>query len=315
MTIEDEVRAASDKFYSALNRMLNGDASLLGDIWFHSATVTTMHPIGGREVGWDQVRGSWEQLAQVATQGQVRLSDQFIQAAGDMAYELGVEHPQLTLGGQSVTGDIRVAKQQAELLALAEDLPRLWQARTTSAKDRKRMLRLLIMDLTIEKSRTERKAILHIRWQGGAIEDLIIDLPLPMPIRIRYPESIVSQVRILASTMTDLQIAATLNQAQLRSATDKPFTKDIIKWIRYRYAIPAPVLKRPEEFTVKELAAHFQIGIGVVHYWIQRGLVATRRLTKTAPYWLTIDPQKESELRAWVTGSSRIKMQPIPKDC
>ena len=108
MTTEDEVRGASDKFYSALNRMLNGDAGPLGDIWSHSATVTTMHPIGGREVGWDQVRGSWEQLAQLATQGQVRLSDQFIQVAGDVAYELGVEHPQLTLGGQPVTGDIRV---------------------------------------------------------------------------------------------------------------------------------------------------------------------------------------------------------------
>jgi ketosteroid isomerase-like protein len=108
MTIEDEVRAASDKFYSALNRMLNGDAGPLGDIWSHSATVTTMHPIGAREVGWDQVRGSWERLAQLATQGQVRLSDQFIQVAGDVAYELGVEHPQLTLGGQLVTGDIRV---------------------------------------------------------------------------------------------------------------------------------------------------------------------------------------------------------------
>jgi hypothetical protein len=69
----------------------------------------------------------------------------------------------------------------------------------------------------------------------------------------------------LASTITDLQIAATLNQAQLRNAKGKPFTKDIIKWIRYRYEIPAPVLKRPEEFTVKELAAHFEIGIGVVH--------------------------------------------------
>jgi len=114
--------------------------------------------------------------------------------------------------------------------------------------------------------------------------------------------------------MTDLQIAATLNQAQLRSAKGKPFTKDMIKWIRYRYEIPAPVLKRPEEFTVKELAAHFQIGIDVVHYWIQRGQIPTRRLTKTAPYWLNITPQKESELRAWVTSSSRIKMQPIPKD-
>jgi hypothetical protein len=76
MTIEDEVRAASEKFYSALNRMLNGDAGPLGDIWSHSATVTTMHPIGGREVGWHQVRGSWERVAQLATQGQARLSDQ-----------------------------------------------------------------------------------------------------------------------------------------------------------------------------------------------------------------------------------------------
>jgi thiol:disulfide interchange protein len=130
-------------------------------------------------------------------------------------------------------------KQQAELLALAEDLPRLWQAQTTSAKDRKRMLRLLIKDLTVEKRRAERKAILHIRWQGGAIEDLSVDLPLPMAVRIRYPESIVSQVRTLASTMTDMQIAATLNQALLRSAKGKPFTKDMIKWIRYRYDIPA----------------------------------------------------------------------------
>src|ERR1700730_13947137 len=45
--------------------MLNGDAGSLGDIWSHSETVTTLHPIGGREVGWDQVRGSWEQVAQV----------------------------------------------------------------------------------------------------------------------------------------------------------------------------------------------------------------------------------------------------------
>jgi DNA invertase Pin-like site-specific DNA recombinase len=206
------------------------------------------------------------------------------------------------------------AKQQAELLALAEDLPRLWKAQTTSAKDRKRMLRLLIKDLTVEKRRAERKAILHIRWQGGAVEDLIVDLPAPMYVRIGYPESMVSQVRTLACTMTDLQIAATFNQTQLSSAKGKPFTKEIIKRIRYRHQIPPPVLKRPDEFTVKELAAHLQIGIDVVHYWIQRGQVPVRRLTKTGPYWLTITPQKESQLRAWVTGSSRIKMQLIPKD-
>jgi hypothetical protein len=206
------------------------------------------------------------------------------------------------------------AEQQAELLAMAEDLPRLWQAQTTSSKDRKRMLRLLIKDLTVEKRGAERKAILHIRWQGGAIEDLIVDLSVPAAGRIRYAESIVTQVRTLASTMTDLQIAATLNQAQLRSAKGKPFTDSMIHWIRYRYEIPAPVLKRSEEFTVKELARHFQISIWVVHYWIKKGHIPTRRLTKAAPYWLTMSLEKEMELKDWITNSSRIKNDAIPKD-
>jgi ketosteroid isomerase-like protein len=108
MATEAEVRSASEKFYAALNRMLNEDASPLGDIWSHSAAVTTMHPIGGREVGWDHVRNSWEQVAQLATAGQVKLSDQFIQVAGDMGYELGVERGQFTLAGQPVTVDCRV---------------------------------------------------------------------------------------------------------------------------------------------------------------------------------------------------------------
>jgi len=108
MSAEDEVRDASNEFYAGLNRMANGDAGPLADIWSHSATVTTMHPIGGREVGWDQVRKSWEQVAQLSSGGQVKLSDRVIQIAGDAAYELGVERGQMTLAGQQVTIDHRV---------------------------------------------------------------------------------------------------------------------------------------------------------------------------------------------------------------
>jgi ketosteroid isomerase-like protein len=108
MATEDEVRAASASFYAALNRMLDGDAGPLGDIWSHSATATTMHPIGGREVGWDQVRNSFEQVAKLAGGGRVELSDQFIQVAGDTAYELGIERGQVTLAGERATVDDRV---------------------------------------------------------------------------------------------------------------------------------------------------------------------------------------------------------------
>jgi ketosteroid isomerase-like protein len=79
---------ASEQFYAALNRMLNGDARPLADISSHGADVTTMHPIGGRQVGWDEVWQSWEQVAQLASGGRVTLDGQILHAAGDMAYEL-----------------------------------------------------------------------------------------------------------------------------------------------------------------------------------------------------------------------------------
>lgn len=58
MSTKDEVRKASEQFYAAVNRMLNGDSAPLADIWSRSAALTTMHPIGGRQVGWDKVRES-----------------------------------------------------------------------------------------------------------------------------------------------------------------------------------------------------------------------------------------------------------------
>jgi ketosteroid isomerase-like protein len=103
MTNEEEVRKASERFYAALNRLLNGDAGPMTDIWSHSAAVTTMHPISGREVGWDQVRETWEKVAQVATDGKVGLKDQLTQIAGDVAYELGIEHGQFKLAGHQIT--------------------------------------------------------------------------------------------------------------------------------------------------------------------------------------------------------------------
>ncbi len=108
MTAEDEVRAASEEFYAALNRMLAGDAGSLSDIWSHSSTVTTMHPIGGREIGWQQVRESFERVARKSTGGQVELTDQLIRIAGDVAYELGVEHAQFSIAGEPLSLNSRV---------------------------------------------------------------------------------------------------------------------------------------------------------------------------------------------------------------
>ncbi|MGI8894348.1 MAG: YybH family protein [Casimicrobiaceae bacterium] len=108
MSAQDEVRKASKGFYAALNRMLKGDAGPLADVWSHSAAVTTMHPIGAREVGWGKVRESWEQVAKLMSDGQVKLNDQLIRVAGDMAYEMGTEQGHAILGGQQFSIEHRV---------------------------------------------------------------------------------------------------------------------------------------------------------------------------------------------------------------
>ena len=108
MSTVDEVRKASNQFYAALNKMTNGNAQSLSDIWSHNSEVTTMHPIGGRQVGWNDVWATWDQTAQVASEGQVRLQDQIIRVVGDMAYEVGVENAAFSIAGQKVTDQVRV---------------------------------------------------------------------------------------------------------------------------------------------------------------------------------------------------------------
>ena len=108
MSTEDEVRKASEQFYAALNRMANGDASAMANVWSQGAGDTTMHPIGGREVGWQKVRASFAQVAEIASEGRVRLDDQLIRVMGDVAYELGSERGQVKFAGQQISVDHRV---------------------------------------------------------------------------------------------------------------------------------------------------------------------------------------------------------------
>ena len=67
-----------------------------------------MHPIGGRQVGWDKVQDSFRQVARIASEGRIGLDDQMIQVTGDLAYELGFERGQARFSGTQATLDHRV---------------------------------------------------------------------------------------------------------------------------------------------------------------------------------------------------------------
>jgi len=201
---------------------------------------------------------------------------------------------------------VATPEQKEKVLALARDLPRLWHAPTTQVKDRKRMLRLLIKDITVEKAAVPKQLLMHIRWQGGACTDRSVQLPPNIADLVRYPAAVVMRVRELAQSLPDVQIAAQLNREGYNSAKGKPYTTKIIQWIRWRYRIPPVTLKKPEELTVPQVAQQFGVSAGVVYYWIEHGIIVARRLNDGAPLWITLKAGDEQELRDWVRNSSKI---------
>lgn len=104
----EDVREASDRFYAAINRGLNGDTSAIHDACSHADDVMAMHPLGGRQLGWPEVRDSWEMAVGAISGGSVQVSDvQVTLLADDAAFTTGTENASATVGGTPVTFSAR----------------------------------------------------------------------------------------------------------------------------------------------------------------------------------------------------------------
>jgi len=109
MTLEDEVRQASEQFYAALNRVINGNPGPMMEVWSHGSDVSTMNPRGRVNLGWEEVRAGWERAAQSLSEGQVSMEDLVVvPIADDVVYTLGTDHGQMKVGDQPVLIDGRV---------------------------------------------------------------------------------------------------------------------------------------------------------------------------------------------------------------
>jgi len=120
--------------------------------------------------------------------------------------------------------------QRQDLLCLAQDFPRLWEAETTNWAERKNLLKLLIADVTL--TRQAESIRVQIRWHTNQAESH--DLPVPVSGSPKTPNLIVERLRSLYRTHTDPEIAAILNQEGLRTAYGNLFTPRIVADTRRR---------------------------------------------------------------------------------
>lgn len=108
MTVENDIREASARFYAALNNMAAGDSAPMAEAWVAVGAVSAQHPIGGRCEGHDAVIASFAKVAEIAGGGGIRLLDQRIDAGSDMAVETGIETGTLVIAGHEAELNHRV---------------------------------------------------------------------------------------------------------------------------------------------------------------------------------------------------------------
>jgi hypothetical protein len=172
---------------------------------------------------------------------------------------------------------------------LVSDLPRVWNDPRTPARERKRILRLLIEDVTLIRDRTIQ---LHIRWKGGATTSLEQPLPLAAPDLRRTAAAVVEQVRALATEQTDRQIAETLNSRFLRTGTGKRFARLIVRGIREAYSIPSLFqhLRAAGWLTAAEIAIQLQIHYCTAKRFALEGLLHATRANDSG--YILFEPLK-----------------------
>ncbi len=192
------------------------------------------------------------------------------------------------------------------LEALARDVPALWDAPTTSARDRKRVVRALIADVTLRSAPESKVVRIGIRWHSGASEELVVHRPAPTPVIRRTSNAAVEFVRTLAAH-TNEEIVAALHAAGFSRTGGRPFDVAAIRWMRYAYRIPVPPFQPgPGAMTVREVARRLGLNEATVYDWIQAGALEVHRDPRgrlSVPF----PPQVEDACRYRIACSGHLK--------
>jgi len=168
------------------------------------------------------------------------------------------------------------AQECAQIRQLAEDFPRIWNDNRVAPLDRKRMVALLIEDVTLIKA---ERVTLQVRFRGGQTTTLEIDKPKPIAqIRKTLPE-VVAKIDALLETCGDQEVAAELNALGHQNWRGEPFTAKKITNLRNAYHLVSrhDRLRARGMLTAHEVAAQLKVSTTTVYYLGRAGIVQVHR--------------------------------------
>ena len=165
------------------------------------------------------------------------------------------------------------ADARARILALATDFPRLWHDPHTPDRERKRMGRLLIDDVTLIKAGDGLTA--HVRFRGGATTTLTLARALNAWQLRETSAEIVALIDHLLDHHADRDIATILNARGHVSGTGQPFQRGIVKHLRHSHGLRSRYERLRERgmLTRDEIARRLNVSAATVKVWGQHGLL------------------------------------------
>jgi DNA invertase Pin-like site-specific DNA recombinase len=174
-------------------------------------------------------------------------------------------------------------ESQSRILALTADFPKLWKDPRTPQRERKRMARLLIEDVTLSKG---EQITVQVRFKGGATRTLSLPPPQPAWAIWQTSPEVVAEVDRLLNDHTAGRIAALFNDKGWHSGKGGRFTRRIIARIRYQYRLRSRFdrLRETGMLTQAEIADELGIHPSTVHDWRHSGLLKAHAYTDKPEY-------------------------------
>ncbi len=209
--------------------------------------------------------------------------------------------------------------EKDEIYRLAHNLPAIWNAPTSTDKDRKMLFRAAIQEVQLTKQ--DRDVTVKILWTGGAATERIVHLP---KVRSKRHTSLdlVDLVRQLAQKFSDDQIARILIRQGHKTATGLSFNAHNVANLRRVYNIPCykkPNGEQPKTYTAQQAAQILQVSIPTVHSWIRAGFIKGQQITEGAPWGISLTDEDIKRLTAqdtpqgWLPLSSAAKKLGVSK--
>jgi DNA invertase Pin-like site-specific DNA recombinase len=176
-------------------------------------------------------------------------------------------------------------EQRQQLLALGEDLERLWDHPACPPSLKKRVLRTVLKDIIATQGDNPPQIILKLHWAGGVHTELVVRKNAPGHHNRVNSREVIDLVRELAQVCDDAAIVGILNRLGYRTGNENTWNEKRLQHVRHSNGIPAcPPPEQRNWVTMSQAALHFKVSLMVVRRMIAQKILPARQVVKCAPW-------------------------------